>query len=171
MNIRPERSVDYETIHEIVAAAFGRPNEAELVRLLRTSNAYVPELALVAEDDGNVVGHIMLTYAELHGSGSSRVLSLAPLAVKPGRQRSGVGIALTNAALEAADARNEPLVIVLGHAEYYPRFGFEPARQHGIEPPDEAIPDEVFMVRRLRAYDPKIRGRIAYPEAFEQTEN
>jgi putative acetyltransferase len=105
----------------------------------------------------------MLTYADLDGR---RVLSLAPLAVKPGRQRDGIGIALTRTVLGAADERGEPLVIVLGHPTYYPRFGFESARQHGIEPPDPQIPDDVFMVVPLRAYDPALRGRITYPDAF-----
>jgi putative acetyltransferase len=164
--IRTERPEDYDAIDEIVAAAFKQKDEAELVRRLRASDAYVPELAFVAEEAGEVVGHIMLTYADLD---RSRVLSLAPLAVKPGRQRAGIGIALTRAALEAADERGEPLVIVLGHAEYYPKFGFEPARRHGIEPPDPQIPDEVFMVARLRAYDPGLRGRITYPRAFDET--
>lgn len=125
---------------------------------------YVPELALVAESEGETLGHVMLTYADLDGR---RVLSLAPLAVKPGRQRDGVGIALTREALAKADEQSEPLVIVLGHPTYYPRFGFEPARAHGIEPPNPQIPDEVFMVVRLRAYDPVFRGRITYPPAFE----
>ncbi|HYZ93080.1 MAG TPA: N-acetyltransferase [Actinomycetota bacterium] len=169
MRIRAEQAADFDAIHEVVAAAFGRPNEAELVRLLRETDSYVPQLALVAEDDDRIVGHIMLTYAELHGTGADRVLSLAPLAVRPESQRGGVGIALTKAALDAADARDEPLVIVLGHAEYYPRFGFESARNYGIDPPDDAVPDEVFMVVRLRAYDPEIRGRVAYPPAFADT--
>jgi putative acetyltransferase len=169
VRIRPEEPSDYAAINNVVTDAFGRPNEAKLVRLLRASDVYLPDLTFVAEDEGEIVGHIMLSYAELHGTGPDRVLSLAPLAVKPERQRDGIGIALTSAALEAADARGEPLVIVLGHAEYYPRFGFEPARSHGIEPPDDAIPDEVFMVRRLRAYDPAIRGRIVYPAPFDAT--
>ena len=164
MLIRPERPEDFDAIHAIVEAAFGQPDEAHLVRRLRASDVYVPELALVAEADGEVVGHIMLTYADLDGR---RVLSLAPLAVQPGRQRDGIGIALTHEALAKADARDEPLVIVLGHPTYYPRFGFEPARRHGIEPPDPQIPDDVFMVARLRAYDPALRGRITYPPAFE----
>lgn len=163
MRIRREQSDDFDAIHEIVEAAFGQPDEAELVRRLRASDVYVPELALVAEIDGQILGHIMLTYADLDGR---RVLSLAPLAVKPGRQRDGIGISLTKEALARADERGEPLVIVLGHAEYYPRFGFEPARRHGIEPPDPQIPDEVFMVVRLRSYDPTLRGRITYPPAF-----
>ena len=165
MLIRPEQPEDFDSIDKIVAAAFGQSDEAELVRRLRASDCYVPELTLVAEDEGEIVGHIMLSYVGLDGD---RVLSLAPLAVKPGRQRTGAGIELTRAALEAADERGAPLVIVLGHAEYYPRFGFEPARQHGIEPPDPQIPDEVFMVVRLRAYDPRFRGRVTYPPAFDE---
>jgi putative acetyltransferase len=167
--IRQEGPDDYQAIDDVVAKAFGRPNEAELVRLLRESEYYVPELSLVAEDGGEIVGHIMLSYADLDGDGPPRILSLAPLAVKPGRQRDGIGIALTRTALDAADERGEPLVIVLGHADYYPRFGFETARRHGIEPPDPNIPDEVFMVARLRAYDPRIRGRAVYPPAFDVT--
>ncbi len=167
MHIRPECPKDFDAIHYVVAAAFGQPDEADLVRRLRESDCYVPELALVAEEGDEIVGHVMLTYAEL--GGSKRVLSLAPLAVTPDRQRDGIGIALTKAALQRADERNEPLVVVLGHPEYYPRFGFEPARAHGIEPPDDAIPDDVFMVVRLKAYDPSLRGRITYPAAFDAT--
>jgi putative acetyltransferase len=166
MRVRPERPEDFDAIHSIVAQAFGREDEATLVRRLRAGDAYVPDLAFVAEQDGEVVGHIMLTYAKLDGA---RVLSLAPLSVKPDCQRAGIGIALTKAALERADARGEPLVVVLGHPTYYPRFGFEPARPLGIEPSDPNIPDDVFMVVRLRSYDPKFRGQIVYPSAFEST--
>lgn len=169
MLIRPERPGDHDEIHALVAAAFGREEEATLVRALRDSDAYVPPLSLVAEDSSQIIGHIMLSYAGLQGEGPDRVLSLAPLSVKPGRQRKGIGIALTRRALELADDRREPLVVVLGHPDYYPRFGFEPARGHGIEPPDPELPDEVFMVVRLRAYDPSIRGRIVYPAAFDAT--
>lgn len=168
MRIRPEKPQDFGAIDDVVTAAFGQPDEARLVRLLRDSDAYVPELTLVAEEHGEIVGHIMLSYAELTGGGPRRVLSLAPLAVRPGRQRDGIGIALTQKALELAEERGEPLVIVLGHPAYYPRFGFEPARQHGIEPPDPNFSDEAFMLVRLRAYDPNIRGTISYPAAFDQ---
>lgn len=102
MRIRPEQAEDFDAIDDVVAAAFGQPDEAKLVRLLRDSDSYVPELTLVAEEDGAIVGHIMLSYAELAGVGAARVLSLAPLAVKPGHQRDGVGIALTEKALNAS---------------------------------------------------------------------
>jgi putative acetyltransferase len=164
--IRPEKPADFDAIHALVTAAFSKPAEAELVELIRASAHYVPDLALVAESARQIVGHIMFSYVALEGDESMRVLCLAPMAVAPGRQRSGIGSALVAAGLARADARGEPLVVVLGHAEYYPRFGFEPARSHGIQPPSDAIPDAVFMVKLLSRCDARYHGRIAYPPAF-----
>ncbi|MEX0873902.1 MAG: N-acetyltransferase [Actinomycetota bacterium] len=166
MVIRPEEPADFDVIDEIVKGAFdGRVEEVQLVRAVRATEHYVPELTLVAED-GDVVGHIMLSYVHLN---QERVLSLAPLAVRPDHQCKGIGDALSREALRLADEMNEPLVVVLGHPNYYPRFGFEPSRKHGIEPHVPEIPDEVFMVARLSAYDPELRGRITYPPAFDET--
>ena len=163
MRIRPEVPGDYDAVDQVVEQAFGRADEARLVRSLRDSDGYVPALSLVADVDGEVLGHVMLSYVDL---GGSRVLCLAPLAVRPDAQRDGIGIALTEAALEAAEAMGSPLVIVTGHPTYYPRFGFVPARPLGIEPPDP-VPDEAFMVKRLASYDPALRGRVAYPAAWD----
>lgn len=163
MRIRPESPSDHEAVDQIVEEAFGRPDEAKLVRAIRNSDGYVPALTLVAEQDGEVVGHVMLSYV---GLGTAQALCLAPLAVKRNHQRRGVGIALTDAALAAAEDMGEPLVIVTGHTTYYPRFGFVPARSLGIEPPGP-IPDEAFMVKLLTSYDPSIRGRVVYPPAFD----
>jgi len=108
----------------------------------------------------------MFSYCWLHGETDHRALALAPVSVTPERQNDGIGSALIEEGLRRADAMGEPLVIVLGHPAYYPRFGFKPARSLGILPPDDALPDEAFMVRRLSRYDPTIRGRVEYPEAF-----
>jgi putative acetyltransferase len=135
LTVRPEEPADFEEVRRTVQLAFGRVNEADLVERLRGSDYYVPELALVAERGGEIVGHVMLTYVELRGTESSlAVLSLAPLAVRPDVQQEGVGGALVERALDGAESRREPLVVVLGHPRYYTRFGFEPARPHGIEP-------------------------------------
>jgi putative acetyltransferase len=107
----------------------------------------------------------MLSYVELDDS-SRRVLELGPMSVEPERQRRGIGSALVREALRRAEDRSEPLVLVLGHPTYYPRFGFSPASELGIAPPDPSIPDEVFMAIALRAYDPALRGRVAFPPAF-----
>jgi putative acetyltransferase len=168
--IRAEKPVDFDEIDVVVRAAFGQQDEVDLVHRVRGLDGYVPELALVATDfDGSIVGHVMLSYARLEaGPGVSpgdepRVLQLAPLAVRPDRQREGIGDALTRAALELADARGEPLVLVLGHANYYPRFGFESARGRGIESDIPGMPDEPWMVKVLTAYDPTLTGTATFP--------
>jgi putative acetyltransferase len=159
--IRSEKPVDFDEIDDVVRAAFGKQDEVDLVHRVRDLDGYVPELALVAtDDDGAIVGHVMLSYARLD---DRRVLQLAPLAVRPDRQRTGVGDALTRVALELADERGEPLVLVLGHPEYYPRFGFESARGRGIESDIEGLPDEPWMVKVLTSYDPTISGTATFP--------
>ncbi len=169
MIVRPETSRDFDDIRRVVEAAFGRENEARLVRLLRAdADAYVPQLTLVAEDGDEIVGHIMLSNATIHGEQEWRVLALGPLAVTPERQGTGVGIALTEASLELADGLGESLVVLLGHPTYYPRFGFESARGRGIEPPTARMSDAAFMVKRLSNYDERHRGKFAYAPAFGQ---
>src|SRR3970282_1961439 len=108
--------------------------EPALCELIRASDGFVPDLSLVAEDrDGGIVGHILLSHVGIAGS-PDPVLALAPMAVVPERQRQGIGSALTRAALDAAEARDEPLVIVLGHPWFYPRFGFAAASLFGDFP-------------------------------------
>ena len=166
--MRTERPDDYDAIHKTVQLAFGRVNEADLVERVRESDHYVPELALVAEEEGEIVGHALFSYVELRGTESSvAVLNLAPLSVRPDAQHRGTGAALVQHGLAGAAARREPLVVVLGNPRYYTRLGFEPARPHGIEPPPPGVPDEVFLVKLLPGYDGRPRGQIVYPPAFD----
>jgi putative acetyltransferase len=106
---------------------------------------------------------VLLSYVELSGSG--RLLELGPLSVLPTRQRAGIGSELVRDALRRADERGEPLVLVLGHPSYYPRFGFRRASDLGLHPPN-GIPDEAFMAIPLRVYKPSIRGRVIFPPAY-----
>jgi len=165
----PETPDDFARIREIVAAAFGREDEARLVELLREDeDAYIPKLALVAEAEGVLLGYVMLTNATITGNQVWQVLALGPLAVVPEQQGRKIGSTLTQAALDAADHLDYPLVALLGHPTYYPRFGFEAARGRGIEPPNPAYTDEAFMVKVLSAYDERMRGTFAFAPAFDQ---
>jgi putative acetyltransferase len=166
-DLRPERFEDHDAIRVVHERAFDpSPAEAKLVDLLRDSDVHVPELCLVAAaGDGQLAGHIMFSRARL--ARGPQVLALAPMAVLPEHQRQGVGSALVEDALRRAAETSFPLVVVVGHADYYPRFGFEPAGALGIEAPFE-VPPEAFMAYRLPAYTPTARGPLIYAEAFAE---
>lgn len=168
MTIRVATGADHEAIARVVGDAFGGAVEVELVARIRASREYVPALELVALDEaGDVVGHVMFSYSRLEREHADvEVLQLSPLSVAPGRQREGIGAALSRAGLDAADARGEPLVLVLGHPRYYPRFGFERASDHGLDLDIGRDPGDAFMVRKLAAYRPDLRGRVVFGPAF-----
>lgn len=161
---RPEQPADAFTIREVVLAAFPTSEEADLVDRLRgDAQAWVDGLSQVAmTTDGRVVGHALLTRCHIDGRPA---LALAPCSVLPAFQRQGAGSAAIRAGLEAARALEENMVVVLGHAEYYPRFGFTPAAQWQIRAPFEA-PDEAMMALPLDPAQSTPVGTIGYPEAF-----
>ncbi|MFC4858017.1 GNAT family N-acetyltransferase [Actinophytocola glycyrrhizae] len=164
MLVRREHAGDVPVIEELHRAAFTGEVEARLVTALRASDAWLPPLSLVAESDGRVVGHVVCTRAHV---GDVPALGLGPLGVDPAVQRSGIGSALMHAVLGAADAMDEPVVVLLGHTGYYPRFGFEPATGYGITPP---VPEwgEHFQARPLSTYAPSVRGPFAYAAPFNE---
>ena len=165
VTIRPERPEDYDAARAVSDAAFGAGSpEGGLVDALRDEGAHVPELCLVALDGDDLVGHIVFSRARL--ASGHEVLALAPMAVVPDRQRAGIGSRLVREATERARATGYPLIVVLGHPEYYPRFGFEPAADHRIEAPWE-VPPEAWMVLPLPAYDARARGVVTYAHAFD----
>lgn len=133
IRVRPEEPADVAAIRAVVRAAFTAPDrpdpgEPGLVDALRDSDAWLPGLSMVAERDGEVVAHALLTRVTVTpGALSALSLSLGPVAVRPADQRSGFGAAVVRGALDAARAAGEGLVVVLGSAEYYGRFGFGPA--------------------------------------------
>ena len=163
--IRRERHEDEAEIALVIEAAFGDPGVARFAAEIRASPGYEPELAFVTEAEGEIVAHTMLSRVRLAGPDVD-VLILTPMSVRPDRQRQGVGKALVEAALDAADERGEPLVLVEGVPSYYPRFGFRSATEQGLERPDPRIPEAAWMVRSLSAYDPALRGRVVYPSFF-----
>jgi putative acetyltransferase len=166
VEIRPERDQDSPAISAVHERAFPAPDEARLVEALRADGAHVPELCLVAVGGAGqaVVGHIFYSRAALQPSGVA-VLALAPMAVLPDHQGTGVGGALIRASLDLAGATRYPLVVILGHADYYPRFGAEPAGPLGVEAPFE-VPPESWMAVRLPAYSDDACGTVEYAAAF-----
>jgi putative acetyltransferase len=169
LNIRAESSRDVSAIGDLVCVAHGRDAVSELVARIRSSPNYVADLALVATRGDRVVGFTMLSYVDLvDGDTRHRVLPLSPVSVVPDSQRQGIGSRLVMAAIAKADRRGEPLIVLEGSPDYYPRFGFRPSRQLGISInlPDWA-PDDAAMARPLSAYDPDIRGVVVYPPAFD----
>ncbi|MCU1689358.1 MAG: family N-acetyltransferase, partial [Jatrophihabitantaceae bacterium] len=141
----------------------GEVAEAWLADRLRDTGA-LPALSLVAVIDGAVAGHVVGSRGTLAGQPS---VGLGPIGVLPYRQRDGIGSALMHAVIGAADALDEPAVLLLGSPDYYGRFGFVLAVPLGLEPPDASW-GEHFQVRTLRAWDPFVRGAFAYAAAFDE---
>ena len=143
IRIRFESPADIDAIRRVNEAAFGQPDEARIVDALRA--AAHPFLSLVADDDGEIVGHIAFSPVD---AGGMTILGLAPMAVAPHRQRQGIGTMLVEAGLEECRRAGFGAVVVLGHPDYYPRFGFEPAAPKGLTS-EYDVPDPVFMVLEL----------------------
>lgn len=163
MLIRRELPADWDAVRTVHVNAFGRDLESVIADKLREDEGFIPELSFVAEVGGEIAGHVICTRAHLD---SRPVLGLGPLGVDLGHQRQGVGQALVHAVIGAADAMNEPLVVLLGDPGYYHRFGFELAARHGIEPPvAEWAPH--FQARRLTAYDDTLSGKFRYAKPFD----
>lgn len=167
LRIRSERQEDASGIRRVHLASFKTAAEADLVDTIRASRHYRPRFSIVAEVGEAIVGHAMLSHAELVDGVTARpVLVLAPLAVAPPHQERGAGTAMMHECIGRADHAGEPMIVLVGHPGYYPRFGFVPASRYGITPP-EPLPDAVFMARRLTGYEPSCRGRLVYPPAFD----
>lgn len=147
MQVRPETPADAAAVHAINLAALGE-GEARLVDALRIQAD--PLVSLVAEADGEILGHILFSPATLDGHPELRLMGLAPMAVVASRQRQGVGSALVREGLARCRRLGAQAVIVLGHPAYYPRFGFVPASRFGVACEYDA-PDEAFMLVELGA--------------------
>lgn len=170
LHIRQEQQSDFPAVQALLEAAFGQAGEARLVALLRDSDAFVPELSLVATLHDQIVGHILFSKIiiadDRHNEFES--LALAPVAVIPEHQKQGIGGHLIRAGLEKAIALGFQSVIVLGHEHYYPKFGFLPADKWQIKPPFE-VPANVFMGLELVPDGLRhVSGTVLYPEAFDQ---
>lgn len=158
--IRHAKPADHAAIRDVNIAAFGKPDEADLIERLRADGDVVFEL--VAESDGAVVGHIL--YSRLWADSVNLYAALAPMAVRPDRQRDGIGGQLVRTSIETAREFGAHAVIVLGHPAYYPKFGFTPEAAKAVKAPYSGSP--AFMALEIEPgalAEPLI---VAYPDAF-----
>ncbi len=146
--IREEKEKDCKKIYEVNKVAFGQEKESKLVDKIRKSENYIPGLSLVAETGGRIVGHILFSKMRIIGSSVFETLTIAPLAVIPDFQRQGIGSALVKEGMKKARELGFDSIILVGHKEYYPRFGFEKASKWNIKCPF-TVPEEAFMAIEL----------------------
>ena len=167
MNIRLEQESDRHQIRLIHTSAFETDAEANLVEALRQSN--IPLVSLVAEESNQLIGHILFSPVSLaEQAHAPAIAGLAPMAVLPERQGEGVGSRLVMEGLKYCTEAGYIAIVVLGHPDYYPRFGFVPASRFNIKSEYE-VPDEVFMLKELKeAALTGIKGVIQYHEVFKQ---
>ncbi|MDF7825621.1 N-acetyltransferase [Pontiellaceae bacterium B12227] len=165
--IRQEYRQDFEDIREVIEEAFNQPDEADLVEALRDGEKVI--VALVAEEERAVVGHILFSHASIDGS-NAKVAGLAPMAVLPEYQNQGIGTLLAQEGLDECLSQGYDAVIVLGHTDYYPRFGFKPASEFGIRSEwQDQIQDDAFMVLELHAGAlDGVEGIARYADEFSE---
>ncbi|MFI3174922.1 MAG: N-acetyltransferase [Bacillota bacterium] len=168
MKIRQEQAKDYDEIRELVKNAFATAehtdgNEFLLVDKLRKSDGFISELALVAEAENQLIGHILFTKIKV---GEAEGIALAPLSVLPSFQKKGVGTALMNHAHTIAKNMGYEFSVVLGSETYYPKVGYQVASKFGIKPPFD-VPNENYMVLFFNGTPRRIDGTVAYVKEMQ----
>lgn len=167
--IREEKKADIAKIYDLVKVAFSTMpysdgEEQNFVNRLRDSEDYLPKLSLVAELEGEIVGHIM--FSKIRIDDYDNALSLAPVSVLPKYQNKGIGSLLIQAGEKLATGLGYDFIIVIGHEHYYPRFGYSPARRWGLEV-SFPVSDEVFMVKPLKqGVLGTIRGLVKFSKSY-----
>ena len=192
IDVRKVNSNDIDAIDNINMIAFNGSSEKELVRKLRVGKTYVKDLSLVADIDVNLasailfkkssnqfelvsdsmrkqIGYIMLTEVSIQNDEgklyNEGILALAPVSVVPAFQKMGVGKKMIETSIKKAKQLGYSLIIVLGHKEYYSKFGFETSKKYDITSPFN-VPDENFMILKLNDFSNEIRGLVVYPDEF-----
>jgi putative acetyltransferase len=164
--IRAQRGSDDDAVSGVLLDAFGEQRVVDLAAAL-LARADAPGVALVAEDDGEVIGHVQLSRSWIDAPDRLvDVLVLSPLGVAPRRQREGVGRALCTAAIEAAAGLAAPAVFLEGDPAYYARLGWEPAARYGVSPPSSRIPTPGLQVVVLPPWRPDMSGPLVYNDTF-----
>lgn len=167
IKIRKALEKDYNEIYAIITetfknSEFSNGDEADLVKALKQSDSFIPNLSLVAELNKKIVGHILFSKIKI---GDSEQIALAPISVLPEFQRKGIGTKLITEAHKIAKKMGYKVSVVLGHQDYYPKFGYEVASKLGIKPPFE-VPDINFMAANLTGEKIHINGVVEYAKEF-----
>jgi len=167
--VRSEKPEDYDLIYSINKIAFDGEVEAKLVNNLRKTTEFIPELSLVAEKERKIVGHILFSVINIKtDSNRLPVLALAPMAVLPDYQKQGIGSLLIKEGLKKCKELGYKVVVLVGHPDYYPRFGFIKASDKGLKLPFDA-PNETFMVYEIVPNSlTGIMGTIEFPPEFAE---
>ena len=166
ITVRPETAEDTRAIDVVHISAFGGEAEANLVSVLRDSAGYNRELSLVAELGGRIVGHILLTRVPLRKHGEEKnVLALGPMSVVPSQSHRGIGSELIQAAIRLAQEKGYGAIVVLGHPEYYKRFGFSNAKDFQVSC-NLPAPEDALTIMEIVEGNLAGGGYVEYPEAF-----
>jgi len=174
MRIRQENSYDHTQVFNVIEKAFKEEeysdnNEQFLVERLRKSDAYIPELSMVAEINGKIVGHILLTKLKIkNGMKEFSSLTLAPVSVLPEYQGIGIGAKLILESHKKAKELGHTSVILLGHEKYYPRFGYKHADSFGIKLPFEAPKENCMAIELVEGGLKGVSGMVEYPKEFNE---
>lgn len=172
VTIRQEKPEDFEVVFKLIEKAFepvqlSDHKEQFLVERLRKSNAFVPELSMVAEIENKIVGHILLTKLKIkNGQNEFDSLALAPVSILPEYQGNGIGGMLIEQAHKKARELGYKSIILLGHEKYYPRFGYQQADKFAIELPFEVPKENCMAVELIKGGLTGVNGTVEYPKEF-----
>ena len=173
INVRQETESDRTAIADVIIAAYkdvyySNKREQIMVERLRKSSSFIPELSLVAEDDnGNMAGHILLTKLQIqHQDQSYEGLALAPLSIKPDYQNQGIGGTLIMESHSIARGLGYKYIVVLGHAKYYPKFGYELISNYTISLPIKVAEANCMIISLIENGLSGVAGKVIYPEEF-----
>lgn len=166
MKIRQETPQDFKSVYGINHLAFEQEGESQLIEKIRKGNSFVPELSLVAEQDEKIIGHILFSKIKIIGESTYSSLALAPMSVHPDFQKKGTGSKLVTIGLQIARNLKFEHVIVLGHKNYYPKFGFQKASKWKICCPFEVPEDHFMAIELVEGCLENKGGLVEYPPVF-----
>jgi len=167
IQVRQEMPEDFRAIDVVHLSAFEGDDEVGLVNSLRASSGYISDLSLVAEFNGRIVGHVMLTKVRLlQGKDSTDILALAPMAVVPSQSHRGIGSELIQAVVEKANKLGYKGIVVAGHPDFYQRFGFTTAAKWGLET-NMSVSNDLVTAMELEDKCFEGGGNVIYPALFD----